>query len=589
MKRHSLVVLTAFLAAISSLSSCTKKQNFNEKVLNKVIAADVKGFDPIYADDSYSGKEVAKVYEGLLQYHYLKRPYVLIPSLAESMPTVSEDGYTYTFKLKKGVMFHDDECFKGGKGREMTADDVVYSFLRVADPKLNSTGFWVIDGKLKGVNEWRVAMLKADKTDYRAKIDGIQKVDKYTVKFVLNRPFPQFLYAFAMSFFKVVAKEAVEFYGKEFVNHPVGTGPFTLKKYERTKTITYHRNKNFRDEFFPSEGEEEDAKAGLLKDAGKKLPLVDKIVSHIITEAQPRWLNFQKGKVGLLSIPKDNFDQAVTPDRKLNESFAEKGMQLIITPGLDVTYTAFNHKNKLFQNKKLRQAMSLAFDVDEANRLFYNNTGLPAQSIIPPGVAGYDKNFKGPYQKYDLEAAKKLLAEAGYPEGKGLDPIDFECLASTVSRQQAEYFAKSMAKIGITVKVSTNTWPEMTKKVKSASAMMWGISWLADYPDAENFLQLIYGPNKAPGANGSNFDNADFNQLYKKASVMQHGLERTALYEKLMRMAAEEVPWIFGVHRMNFNLKQGWVRNFKDHAFDHGMEKYYGVDLKKKKELYNKL
>ena len=264
-------------------------------------------------------------------------------------------------------------------------------------------------------------------------------------------------------------------------------------------------------------------------------------------------------------------------------------MQLIITPGLDVTYTAFNHKNKIFQNKKLRQAMSLAFDVDEANRLFYNNTGLAAQSIIPPGVAGYDKSFKGPYQKYDLEAAKKLLAEAGYPEGKGLDPIEFECLASTVSRQQAEYFSKSMAKIGITVKVSTNTWPEMTKKIKSSSAMMWGISWLADYPDAENFLQLVYGPNKAPGANGSNFDNADFNLLFKKASVMQHGLERTALYEKLMRMAAEEIPWIFGVHRMNFNLKQGWVKNFKDHAFDHGMEKYYGVDLEKKKELYNKL
>jgi oligopeptide transport system substrate-binding protein len=589
MNKKLSLMMTALLAATFLFSSCTKKKDFKEKVIHIVIGADVKGLDPIYADDSYSGKEVSKVYEGLLQYHYLKRPYVLIPNLAESMPTVSDDGFSYTFKLKKGVMFHDDKSFEGGKGREMTADDVIYSFMRIGDPKLQSTGWWVMDGKIKGLNEWREAMMEKDKVDYRAKLEGVEKVDKYTVKFTLKKPFPQFLYAFAMSFFKVVPREAVEFYGKEFVNHPVGTGPFTLKKYDRTKTITYLRNKKYRDDFFPTEGSDEDKKAGLLAAAGKKIPFVDKIVSHIITESQPRWLNFLKGKVGLLSIPKDNFAQAVTPDRRLNDSFEKKGMKLIITPGLDVTYTAFNHSVKIFQNKKLRQAMSLAFDVDESNRLFFNSTGLPAQSLVPPGVAGYEKSFRSEYAKLDLAKAKKLLAEAGYPDGKGLAPITYECLSSTVSRQQAEFFAKSMAKIGIVVKANSNTWPEMTKKIKSKSAMMWGISWLADYPDAENFLQLIYGPNKAPGANGSNYDEPEFNEIYKKASLMQHSPIRTALYEKLKRMSAEAVPWIYGIHRMNFTLKQGWIKNFKDHSFPHGMEKFYGVDLSAKKELSEKL
>lgn len=589
MKKHSHVFTTVLMTVVFLLSACTKKQDFTERVLNLEVAADVKGFDPIYADDSYSGQELAKVYEGLLQYHYLKRPYELEPALADGMPDVSKDGYSYTFKLKKGILFHDNECFEGGKGREVVADDVIYSVMRVADPKLQSTGWWVIDDKIKGLNEWRDVMAKADDVDYRAKVEGLEKVDKYTIKFTLKKPFPQFLYAFAMSFFKVVPKEAVDFYGKEFVNHPVGTGPFTLSKFERTKTITYYKNPKYREDYYPTEGEDADKEAGLLRDAGKRLPLVDKVVSHIITEAQPRWLNFQKGKLDILEIPKDNFDQAVTPDKSLNKAFKELGMELIITPGIDVTYVAFNHEHPAFKNKKLRQAMSLAYNVDESNKLFYNDTGLPAQSLIPPGVAGYVKDFKGPYQKFDLDAAKKILAEAGFPDGKGLEPLVYECLSSTTSRQQAEYFAKSMAKIGITVNISTNTWPEMTKKIKSKSAMLWGISWLADYPDAENFLQLIYGPNKSPGANGSNFDNAEFNTIFKEASQLQHGPVRTALYEKLMRMAAEEVPWIFGVHRMNFNLKHGWVENFKDHSFNHGMVKYYSIDLDKKKQIYNKL
>jgi oligopeptide transport system substrate-binding protein len=586
MKKLSVLLL---VLTVAIFSSCTKKANFTEKVLNIVVSADVKGFDPIYANDGYSGTEVARVYEGLLSYHYLKRPYVLQPNLVEAMPAVSSNGLTYTFTLKKGIKFHDNECFPSGKGREMVASDVVYSFMRVADPKLQSTGWWVVDGKIKGLNEWRDAMVDKKSSDYRSEIAGVKATGKYTVEFTLNKAFPQFLYSFAMTFYYVVPREAVDFYGKEFVNHPVGTGAFTLSKYERTKTIVYNKNPTYRDKFYPTEGAPGDKEKGLLVDAGKKLPLTDKLVIKIITETQPRWLNFLKGKLDLLVIPKDNFDKAVSPDESISGDLANKGMVLDITPGIDVTYTAFNHSFKVFSNVKLRRAMSLALDISDSNKKFYNNQGLPAQSIVPPGIAGYDKEYVSPYGKYDIAKAKKLLAEAGYPGGKGLEAIKYEALSSTQSRHQAEFFQKSMAKIGITIDISTNTWPQMTTKIKNKTAMMWGISWLADYPDAENFLQLMYGPNKSPGANGSNYDNKEFNSLFKKAALLQHSPARTAIYRTLMKHSAENVPWIFGVHRKNFTLIQGWLPNYKEHAFRHGMSQYFKVDLNKKKELFKKI
>lgn len=584
LKIQSILIVGIFLFA-----SCAKKVELDKKVLYLTQSADISGFDPIYASDGYAGNEVARVYEGLLEYHYLQRPYSLKPNLAQEMPKVSKDGLTFTFKLKQGVLFHDDECFAEGKGREMVAQDVVYSFMRVADPKLQSTGWWVVDGKIKGLNEWRDKYADKDKVNYNDTIEGLKVVDKYTVEFKLVKPFPQFLYAFTMPFYYVVAKEAVEHYGKEFLNHPVGTGPFTLDIFSRTKTITYQKNEKYRDEFYPAEGSEEDRKAGLLKDAGKKLPLVDEVVVNIITETQPRWLNFLKGKLDILGIPKDNFDQAVTPDKGIQDAMKEKGIDLHITPGLDVTYIAFNHEFKVFKDVRIRRAMSLAYNVQESNELFYNGNGKPAQSIIPPGIAGYRAEYESPWAKFDLEQAKKLLADAGYPEGKGLPEITYEALASTLSRQMAEYFSKSMAKIGIRVKVNTNTWPELIKKQKNRAAMLYGISWLADYPDAENFLQLIYGPNKAPGSNGSNFDDAEFNKLFEKASLMQDSPERTAIYEKLGTLSAEKLPWIFGLHRMNFTLTQGWLGNFKDTAFEHGVAKYYNVDLEAKKKLFDKL
>ena len=581
--RNILVALT--LVTASLLSGCAKKQDASERVLNIVSPAEIKGFDPIMADDLYSGREIGKIYEGLLAYHWLKVPYELVPNLAEVMPEVSKDGITYTFKIRKGVVFQDDAAFPNGKGRELEASDFVYSIKRLADSKNQANGWWILDGKLKGLNEWRDKNANLPATNYDEEVVGLKAIDKYTLQFQLAKPFPQFLYALAMGFTAVVPKEVVAKYGKEFINHPVGTGPYVLPKFDQGKRITYTKNPTFREKLYPSEASPE--LKHLLADAGKKLPLVDKIVVHVMVESQPGWLKFNKGELDYYSIPKDNFASAIK-DNKLSADLEAKGIVLSITPLLDLTYTGFNFENKLFQNTKLRRAMALAFDEGKSNELFYNNTSFSAQGAIPPGIAGQNKDYKNPYKGPNLDAAKKMLAEAGYPEGKGLPEITYDIPDSTTSRQSGEFFQKQMEQIGIKIKISASPWPEFQAKLKKRAVQMFGAAWGADYPDAENFLQLFYGPNSSPGSNSTNYNNPVFNKDFETAVVMQDSPERTALYEKLNKFLAEEMVVIFNMHRQSYTLQQGWLRNYHSSDLNHDAYQYLNIDTAKKEELLKK-
>lgn len=582
--------LFSILLVIGVSTSCSKKKEITEKVFSRAQKSKIKGFDPILAGDLYSGEEVSRVYEGLLEFHYLKRPYKLQPNLASAMPTVSKDGLTYTFKLRDDVVFQNSAAFKGGKGRKLVAADVVYSIKRLADPKAGGLGWWLISGKIAGLDEWRNKHKKSKKTDYDEVIAGLKAIDSSTVQFKLKKPFPQFLYSFAMPYTYIVAKEVVEHFGEEFINNPVGTGPFITSTYTQSNKIVYTKNPTYRKVFYPTEGEAGDKEKGLLDDAGKQLPLIDKIVIHIQVEDQTRWLNFEKGKADFISVPKDNYDSVMVPGKGVSEAFAKKGISVDATPDLDVTYIAFNHTDPLFKNNvKLRQAMSLAYDRNTSNKLFYNGQGMVAQSVVPPGIAGYDKNYKNPYTEYNLEKAKKLLAEAGYPGGKGLPVIKYDAPSGSTHRSISEFFQKQMKKIGINIEFNQNTWPQLVKKVNTQQVQMFGMAWGADYPDAENFLQLLFGPNSAPGANGANYNNSNFNNIFKVATVMQDSPERTSLYKQLSKMAAEAVPWIFGVHRTKTVAKHSWFKNYKFTAFTHGRSKYLNLNLKEKIKNLDKL
>lgn len=579
------ILLTVVSAVLLVLSGCTKKQNASERVLNLVSITEIKGYDPIMANDLYSSREISKIYEGLLSYHYLKVPFELQGNLAEAMPEVSKDGMTYTFKILQGVKFQDDAVFPGGKGREVEASDFVYSLKRLADSKNLSDGWWVLDGKLVGLNEWRDKNAKLPTADYSEEVEGLKALDKYTLQFKLKKPFPQFLYSLAMPYTYVVAKEVVEKYGKQFINHPVGTGPFSLAKFDQSKMITYYKNPTFREKFYPKDASSE--YLDHLGDAGKRLPLVDKVVVHVIIESQPAWLKLNKGEIDTYSIPKDNFATAVK-NNQLSGELLTKGFVLKIVPQLDLTYTAFNYDNKLFHNKKLRQAMYLAFDEGKSNTLFYNSTAFPAQGVIPPGIGGNIKGYVNPFKGPNVEAAKKMLAEAGYPEGKGLPEITYDIADSTTSRQMAEFFQKQMDQIGIKIKIQASPWPEFLAKQKKRSLQMYGAAWGADYPDGENFLQLLYGPNASPGANSSNYNNPEFNKEFEAAVVMPDSPERTARYEKLNKFLAEETILMFNNHRQSYSVSQGWLKNYHYSDLNNDYVQYLNVDNAKKAELLKK-
>lgn len=574
----SLAAVTAFSGL---LAGCTKKNSLDPtNTFYTGSIAKIKGMDPIMADDLYGGREVMRIYEGLLQYHYLKRPYTLQPCLSE-MPVISKDGKTYTFKLKSGVVFQDDKAFKAtnGKGREFVADDVIYSIKRLADPKLNSPMWWLVDGKVEGLNEWHDAAAKAGKADYAAPVAGLKAIDPHTVEIKLKVRSYQFIYAFAMPAMAVVAKEVVDEYGPEFLNHPVGTGAFKLAEYNPQAKIVYVRNPTFRKELYPSDGSPGDKEAGRLEDAGKTLPLVDKIVMTVYEESQPAWLNFMQGNLDVATVPKDNYAQVIDEKDGLKQEFIDKKLTLSKYAWLDTTHTTFNMADPIVgKNKFLRQAISMAIDFKKEIDLFYNNHALDAQGPIPPGITGYDENLKNPYKVTNLEKAKELLKKAGYPDGKGLPPLEYLALSDSTTRQMTDYLQGALKPLGVELKIQTYSWPEFQTSIKNKKGQMWSFAWGADYPDAENYLQLFYSKNQSPGPNDANYNNPEFDKLYEKALTLPDSPERTAIYKKMVAIVVEDTPWIYGVHRIFYYLTYPWFKNFKYHEFEHGMSKYYHID-----------
>ena len=588
--------VTVFMsAALACLAiSCTKKTSDTDNTIRAVLRANIKGLDPLRAQDLYSNTVMGQIYEGLLAFHYLKRPLTVVPSLAEKMPEVSKDGLTWTFRIKPGVKFQDNPAFPGGKGRELTAEDFVYSFKRLADPRNTAEGFWIFDGKIVGLNEWGSAV-KAEKANYDTPIEGLKATDKNTLVIKLTGPYYQLPYVLTMPYAYVVPREAVEKYGAEFLNNPVGTGPFMLSKptdWVRNSKITLVKNPTWRGDTYPTEGEAGDKEKGLLADAGKPLPFAEKIEYSELIEDQPRFQNLVKGSFDWALIPKDNLPGTLDLATKtLKPEYANKGLNLTLNPNLDVTYVGFNMLDPVLgKNKLLRQAMSLAHDSATFNQKFYNGMAVLAQGPVPPGMVSYDGGFKNPYQKADIEEAKKLLIKAGFPEGKGLPEFQYEGLSDTTSRQISEYFVQQMTKIGIKVKPNANTFPELQSKIKKKKAQIFGIAWGADYPDPQNFFQLFYSRNAAEGgSNDTNFNNADFDKAYEAALKLPDGPERTALYQKMRDIVVEESPWIFNGHRTEAIVNHKWVKNFKYSDVIPDTAKYIRIDAKERAENKAKL
>ncbi len=549
------------------------------------LSSKVRGMDPMDIGDTTSSSVASNIFDCLYQYHYLKRPYELIPSVAESMPTVSEDGLTYTITLRDDVYFQDDECFTEteGKGRKVVANDFIYSWKRIANLKNVSKNWWIFDGRIKGFNEFRKyteGVTDKKDVDYDRPVEGLVAVDDRTLQITLTKPWPQVVYMMSHLPTAVVPREAVEHYGDEFINHPVGTGPYMLTDWRRGSKIVFERNPNYREEFYPSEGSEGDKEAGRLDDAGKRLPLIDRVELLIIEEDQPRWLKFVQGDLDIGGIPKDNFDTAVTPSRGLTGDLREKGIVLEIYEDPATFWYGFNMEEPLLGNNlPLRQALNLAIDRDEYLKLFLNDRGMPARGVLPPMLAGYDPDVDSPFTVYDPELARKKVKEAEAIHGGPIPPIVLT-MGSTdsVARQTGQWFTRAYQQVGITLEVDYMDWPSAQEKVKTKSAQMYAMGWVADIPDAENFMQLFYGPNASPGTNNMNYQNDEADALYEKLSVMEESPERVEVIRQMQKKVIDDLPCVFTLHRKAYLLRYDWLRNYKPHVFGYGLAKYRNID-----------
>lgn len=572
-------IVQIFLVLVCGLSTACRPSSLREVAGAYVLHQDttrIRGFDPVRAGDVSSALAIARIYEPLLQYSYLERPYAVEPLLASSMPDVSADGLIYTFTIRPGIYFQDDPCFvaSGGKGREVIADDFVYAVKRLADRKNQSVGYWTLSQRVTGLDEFRDRSAGLEPTDYDAEIEGVRALDRYTLQFKLTKPYPQLLWILAMHYVVATPREAVEFYGAGFSSHPVGSGPYLLESWEQNYRLTYVRNPKWKEtgrvEYFPG--------------TEQALPFIDRIIDYVVMDPATRWLMFMTGQLDASDVSRDNWEAVLDGHLQLNPALAEQGIQISSGPSLRLGYFAFNMEDPVLgPNKALRHAMTCAFDTEAWIQLYNGRITRPA-GPIPEGLAGYDPDYN-PYP-YDLERARRLMVEAGYPEGR--DPATGRRLQITLElgsadnaelRQSAELFAFFMSRIGLQINLSYNNGPAFFEKLERKQAPLFFLSWLADYPDAENFLQLFYGPNASPGPNRCNYRNPAFDELYERVKVMPDGGERTDLYRRMSRIIVDDAPWIFAYQYINVSLRQPRFQNYVMHAFPYGMEKYYRMEV----------
>jgi oligopeptide transport system substrate-binding protein len=553
-------------------------------------------FDPVKVTDLYSNTINDAIFEPLLTYDYLARPVKLKPNLATAMPEVSADGKTYTFKIKPGVHFADDAAFNGKK-REVTAADFAYTLRRLYDPANRSGWSSYVEGKIVGGDEVLEAAKKAGRYDYDATIAGLETPDKYTLRIRLKEADSNFLYLFATCQTAAMAREVVEKYGNDIGAHPVGTGPYRLKEWRRSSKIVLEANPDFREVTYDAEpaADDEKGKAILKAMKGKKLPQIQRVEVVVIEESQPRWLAFLGGETDYANVPGE-FIGFAFPGGKVAPFLKKQGIDGERFVEMDLTYTYFNFDHPVVggvtpEKVALRRAIALGYNVEEEIRVIRNGGALHAESPIPPGAAGYDPNFRLA-ESYDPLRAKSLLETFGYvdrdgdgyretPEGKPLT-IEFTTEPDTLSTQFAQLWKKNMESIGINLKVRRAKWPDNNKDAKAGKLQMWQLAWSADYPDAENFLQNLYGPNVEQGVNYARFRNARFDQLLEQSRRMQPGPERNQLYAEMKRIVAVYVPWIPQVHRYRNELWHLWLIGYRKHPIYNQMWMYLDIDEAKR-------
>ena len=587
----------AHAVAITLLAACALPASAADpnKVIRIATQSAESGFDCQVESDETTGTLCENLFDSLLQYDYLARPIKLQPRTATALPDISPDGRTWTLKIKPGIFFIDHPAFKGKK-RELVASDYVYSIKRLLDPALRSKWQFLMEGKLLGGDALVSDARRSARFDYDKPIAGLEAPDKYTLVIRLLAPDYNLSYILAMPATVAVAREVVEFYGAAFGEHPVGTGPFRLKEWRRSSKIVLEANPDYREEYFESIGRDDPRDQAIVEHLeGKHLPMVGRVEISPIEEEQPRWLAFLNNEHDYIRPIPTPFIDVAMPGGKLAPNLAKAGMTTRPDEIAWLTYTTFNMNDKILggytpEKIALRRAMSMAYPVDEEIAIVEKNQAVKAWSPIAEGMAGFVDEHS-PTLEYNPAKAKALLDIYGYidrdgdgwremPDGSPL-VVDQATEPNQRARSRNELWRRAMDRIGIRMTFNkVEQLPELRRQAALGLIQMFTYGWIADYPDGENYLQLFWSKSIG-GPNYTLFALPEYDRLYEQIKIMPDSPERTAIYQRMVRLL-----WVYNPWRVN-HLKQGtiliqpWVLGYKKHPFAQQPFKYLDVDLSK--------
>ena len=649
----------------------------NGNILYSAFAERPKHLDPV---QSYSSNEIlftAQIYEPPLQFHYLKRPYKLVPLSASEMPVAQyfnsngeklpedvdnkEISYTiYEISIKPGVRFQPHPAFAKNEReefiyhnlsaedlaeiyeikdfpytgtRELTAKDYVYEIKRLAHPRLHSPIFGLMSDYIVGLKEYSdtlksAANLQPETASTGAYLDlnnypleGAQVIDSHTYRIKIKGKYPQFMYWLAMPFFAPIPWEADRFYTQQGLVeknitldwYPVGTGPYMLTDNNPNLMMVLEKNPNFHGETYPVGDYKNNLKSDLFKDAGEPLPFIDKIMFYRDKESIPRWNKFLQGYYDASGIGSDSFDQAVQitgqGEATVTKEMSAKGIRLEEAIATSTYYVGFNMLDPKVgglteSSRKLRQAISIAVDYEEFISIFANGRGIPAQGPIAPGIFGHKYGKEGvnpivynwknnrPSRK-SIETARGLLAEAGYPNG-----IDIRTNAPLVlyfdvtargpeDKSKLDWMSKQFQKLNIQLVIRSTDYNRFQDKIRQGNAQIFEWGWNADYPDPENFLFLLHGPQRKVGSDGenaANYDNPEYNVLFEQMKNMKDSSERQEIIDQMLRILRKDSPWIWGYHPKDYALYHEWYTNVKPNKMSHNNLKYHRIDSNMREE-----
>lgn len=648
-----------------------------QNALFTTITAEIRNLDPASSNYTHEFAILDNIVEAPLAYHYLKRPYALIPMLLEELPVpvfydrvgrvlegdppAEQVARTeYTLRLRRGIRYQPHPCFSPSSrprvpeprtpwdwewnpvdSREVTARDFQVSLARLCDPRSGCTVFAQLSSFLPGLQETRQEVARQREEldrlrqaagespeereanpslpDYREiPCQAIQVLDDHTLKYVLSRKYPQFLYWLTMHYFAPVPWEALEFYqqpmvrkaGLAFANWPVGCGPFLLKECDLDLRIVLERNPNYHETLYPSEGTEEDRLAGRLEDAGKRLPFLDQVIFHWEPESLPAWTKFTQGYYDFSGLPADMFDQALSlppggGEMALSPEMARRGITMTTSVPPISYYYAFNFRDPVVgglgeRQRLLRQAISIALDSQEFIDIFRNGNGVVAEGIIPPGIFGAanpPESMNTVVNQWDghrsrrreLADARRLLEKAGYPGGVDRETgeplvlyLDHAAAGQPDFKSRFQWLKDHLGRLGIRLEERGFDLNRSRRRVAEGNwQFLYGRAWVADYPDPENFLMLFASQNghvEHHGPNYSNYSNPAFDQCFRKLETMENTPERLALLRQASRLLAEDAPVAWDFHPRNLALVHPWLKNFIPQSISYDNLKYLRVE-----------